>query len=220
MPPNWKWLKWHILCYVYLSTIKKKKQIRSLGSFIFHSLRPGISHTSPGRAPEGTGEGRGQGGLVVAAQLCLWSRWGCFTDSASLWDSASMPGSQVSLPPRDPKCFSVCSFHLSFDWVEASSLPGINIHNKQQAINLTSWNLLCTRLNSKPASAGCLFFIIDALHMTAPKHLNLKHTVVQNSCCPPSSCPTPWNPQNSEFHRVSENPWLLASGKSGSPGTV
>ena len=36
-----------------------------------------------------------------------------------------MPGSQVSLPPRDPKCFSVCSFHLSFDWVEASSLPGV-----------------------------------------------------------------------------------------------
>ena len=102
-----------------------------------------------------------------------------------------MPGSQVSLPPRDPKCFSVCSFHLSFDWVEASSLPGINIHNKQRAINLTSWNLLCTRLNSKPASAGCLFFIIDALHMTAPKHPNLKHTVVQNSCCPRFLLPDP-----------------------------
>ena len=62
-------------------------------------------------------------------------RRGCFADSASLQDSASTLGSQVSLPSKDPKCFAVFCFHLSFDWVEASSLPGINIHNKQQAIN-------------------------------------------------------------------------------------
>ena len=71
---------------------------------------------------------------------------------------------------------------------------------------------MCTRLNSKPASAGCLFFIVDALHMTAPKHLNLKHTVVQNSCCPPSSRPNLWNPQSSEFHTTSQRREFLTAG--------
>lgn len=58
--------------------------------------------------------------------------------SASHRDSASTPGAQVGLPSQDPKCCAVFSFHLSFDWAEASSLPGINIHNKQRAINVTS----------------------------------------------------------------------------------
>lgn len=109
-----------------------------------------------------------------------------FTASASLWDSASALGSQVSLPPKDPQCSAVFSCHLAFDWAGASFLPGINIHNKQWAINLTTWNLLCTLLYSKLASAGCLFFMVDALHLTASKHLNLKHTIVQGSCSP---CP-------------------------------
>lgn len=159
-------------------------------------------------------EGRWAGYYSTAGPA---KRRGCFSKPASLWDSVSSLGSQVSLTSEDPKCVSVFSFYLSFDWVEASSLPGINIHNKQRAINLTSWNLLCIRLNSKPASAGCLFFTVDALLMTAPKHLNLKHSITQNSCCPPPNPPTPWHRQKSTLCLREGNSWLLAYGNSWEP---
>lgn len=76
---------------------------------------------------------RAEGRLSWLLQhICVFKAGGAvFSYSASLWDSALMLGSQVSIPSKDPKCFAVFSFHLSFDWVEASSIPGINIHNKQ-----------------------------------------------------------------------------------------
>lgn len=130
----------------------------------------------PWRALEGTGEGCGQVSWLLQHSWACQGKGLFFKTGFSLGLSSPL-GSQGSLPSEDLKYVSVFSFHLSFDWVEASSLPGINIHNKQRAINLTSWNLLCIRLNSKPASAGCLFFTVDALLMTAPKHLNLKHSI-------------------------------------------
>lgn len=189
----------------FISYILYHNKIENWESWLSHLLYPQARPSSipvPGEPWRGQVRAEGRGSWLLQ-QGCACSGGAVFPHSAPLWDSASTLSSQVNLPSKGPKCFAVFSFHLSFDWVEASSLPGINIHNKQQAINLTSWNLLCTRLNSKPASAGCLFFADDALHMTAPKHLNLKHSIVENSCCP---LPLPQPPEidRAEFHTAAQ----------------
>ena len=89
----------------------------------------------------GAGEGRGLGRASTKALLGTAVPAG---QQKGLFFSLPLLGMQYGhlltgkLPLKDPKCFAAFCSHLSCDGVGARALPGIIIHNNQQAINCSS----------------------------------------------------------------------------------